>query len=66
VIGRQVWIEEHASLERSIVWSNTRISQEALVRGAILGRHCHVGRSAVVENGAVLGGKSVITDYSRL
>ena len=30
------------------------------------GRQCHVGRSALVENGVVLGDKSVITDYSRL
>ena len=66
VIGRQCWIEEHAVLERAIVWPNTRISQEAVVRGSILGRNCHVGRSALIENGAVLGDKSVITDYSRL
>ena len=66
VIGRQCWIEEHATLDRSIVWPNTRISQEAVVRGSILGRHCHVGRSTLIENGVVLGDKSVVTDYSRL
>ena len=66
VIGRQCWIEEHAILDHAIVWPNTRISQEAVVRGSILGRHCHVGRGALVENGVVLGDKSVITDYSRL
>ena len=31
-----------------------------------LGRHCHIGRSAIVEDGVVLGDKSVVTDYSRL
>ena len=66
VVGRHCWIEEHATLDRAIVWPNTRISQEAVVRGSILGRHCHVGRSALIENGVVLGDKSVITDYSRL
>jgi mannose-1-phosphate guanylyltransferase len=66
VIGRQCWIEEHAIIERAILWPNSRISQEAVVRGSILGRHCHVGRSALIENGVVLGDKSVITDYSRL
>ena len=66
VVGRQCWIEEHATLDRAIIWPNTRISQEAVVRGSILGRHCHVGRSALIENGVVLGDKSVITDYSRL
>ena len=66
VVGRQCHIEEHAVVERSIVWANTRVSQEAVVRRAILGRQCHVGRSALVEDGAVLGDKSVVTDYSRL
>ena len=33
---------------------------------SILGRHCHIGRNAVVEDGVVLGDKSVVTDYSRL
>ncbi len=66
VIGRQVHVEEHAQLDHAIVWANTRISQEAVVRGSILGRHCHVGRSAVIADGVVLGDKSVVTDYSRL
>ncbi len=66
VIGRRCHIEEHASVERAIVWANTRISQEASVRQSILGRHCHIGRSAKVDNGVVLGDKSVVTDYSRL
>jgi NDP-sugar pyrophosphorylase family protein len=66
VIGRQCHIEEHAVVERSIVWANTRISQEAVVRRSILGRQCHIGRSATVEDGVVLGDKSVVTDFSRL
>jgi NDP-sugar pyrophosphorylase family protein len=66
VVGRQCHIEEHASIERAIVWANCRISQESIVRQSILGRHCHIGRSATVENGVVLGDKSVVTDYSRL
>lgn len=66
VIGRQCHIEEHASVERAIVWANCRLSQEAVIRRSILGRHCHIGRNATVEDGVVLGDKSVVTDYSRL
>jgi len=66
VVGRQCHIEEHAHLDRAILWANNRISQEATVRRSILGRHCHIGRSASVEDGVVLGDKSVVTDYSRL
>jgi NDP-sugar pyrophosphorylase family protein len=66
VVGRQCQVEEHAAIDRSIVWANTRISQDATVRESILGRQCHIGRSASIENGVVLGDKSVVTDYSRL
>jgi len=66
VVGRQVHVEEHASIEGSIIWANSRIGQEAVVRRSILGRQCHIGRSATVEDGVVLGDKSVVTDYSRL
>jgi NDP-sugar pyrophosphorylase family protein len=66
VIGKHCHVEEHATIEHSIVWANSRVSQEAIVRRSILARHCHIGRSALVEDGVVLGDKSVVTDYSRL
>jgi NDP-sugar pyrophosphorylase family protein len=66
VIGRQCHVEEHATIDRSIVWANSRVSQDAIVRRSILGRHCHIGRSASIEDGVVLGDKSVITDHSRV
>ncbi len=66
VIGRHCHVEEGAMVQDSIVWADTRISQEAVVRRSILGRHCHVGRNASVEDGVVLGDKSVVTEFSRL
>jgi NDP-sugar pyrophosphorylase family protein len=66
VVGRHCHIEEHAVVEHSIVWANTRIGQEAVVRHSILGRHCHIGRNAALDHGLVLGDKSSVTDYSRL
>jgi NDP-sugar pyrophosphorylase family protein len=66
VVGRQCHVEENATIEQSIVWANSRVSQEAVVRRSILGRHCHIGRNATVEDGVVLGDKSSVTDYSRL
>jgi len=64
VVGRQCHVEEGAVVEDSIVWANGWIGRDAVVRHAILGRQCHVGRSAHVGGGAVLGDKTVITDYS--
>jgi|SRR5688572_16360375 mannose-1-phosphate guanylyltransferase len=65
VVGRQCYIEEHAVVDRSILWANTRVCQDAVVRRSILGRHCHVGRSATLDD-VVLGDKSVATEFSRL
>ena len=65
VIGRQCLIEEEALIEGSILWQDTRISQNAVVRNSVLGRHCHIGRGVLVEGGAVLGDKSALTDYTR-
>jgi len=66
VIGRQCHLEEQAVVDCSIVWANTRISQGSVVRRSILGRHCHIGKYVTIENGVVLGDKSVLTDYCRL
>ena len=66
VLGRQTHVDEGATIDGAIVWPNGWIGREATVRGAILGRNCHIGRNAVVDSEAVLGDKTVITDYSRL
>jgi NDP-sugar pyrophosphorylase family protein len=66
VIGRNVVVEEEAEVTGSIVWQNTRIAQHALVDQAILGRNCHIGRSCTVHGDAVLGDKTVLTDYTRV
>ncbi|MGE0591360.1 MAG: sugar phosphate nucleotidyltransferase [Vicinamibacterales bacterium] len=66
VLGRQVLVEEDATVEGSVVWPNGRVCREATVREAILGRNCHVGRSVRVGAGAVLGDKTILTDFSRV
>jgi mannose-1-phosphate guanylyltransferase len=66
VLGRQTHIEEHAVIDESVVWPNGWIGPEAVVRRSILGRNCHVGRNSTIETPAVLGDKTVITDYSKL
>ncbi len=64
VLGRGVLIEEAADLKNTTIWPNTRISQNAVIDGPIIGRSCHVGRNAVVKGQAVLGDKTMLTDYT--
>ncbi len=66
VIGRGVLVEESADVERAIVWPNTRIGQNAVVHGPVIGRGCHVGRNAVIKSAALLGDKTLLTDFTQL
>jgi NDP-sugar pyrophosphorylase family protein len=66
VLGRGVVVEESADLENTIVWPNTRIGQHAVVHGPIIGRNCHIGRNAVLKSAAVIGDKTLLTDYTTI
>ncbi|MGQ0732679.1 MAG: sugar phosphate nucleotidyltransferase [Acidobacteriota bacterium] len=66
VIGRNVVVEEEAEVTGSLVWPNSRIGQHAVVDGAILARNCHIGRNVTLRGQAVLGDKTVLTEYTRV
>jgi NDP-sugar pyrophosphorylase family protein len=66
VLGPGVHVEEKAVVENSIIWSHTRVASGAEVKGAVIGRSCFIGRNAVVSEGAVLGDKTSLTDYTRV
>jgi NDP-sugar pyrophosphorylase family protein len=65
VISRNCYVEERARIENSVVRGGSRIGPAADVRDTIVGKGCHIGR-AVSVSGAVMGDKSVLTDYSQL
>jgi NDP-sugar pyrophosphorylase family protein len=64
VLGQGCFVEERARVENSVVWPHTRISTTAEVVDSVAGRGCHIGRSAVVGPGAILGDKTSLTDYT--
>jgi NDP-sugar pyrophosphorylase family protein len=66
VIGRNSYIEERARIENCVVRGGSRIGSGATLQGMVAGRGCHIGRSVIIAGGAVLGDKSVITDYSQI
>ena len=65
VLGPGCFIEERARVENSVIWAHTRVNAGAHVSGALVGRGCHIGRSAVVGAGAMLGDKCSLTDYTQ-
>jgi NDP-sugar pyrophosphorylase family protein len=66
VLSRNCYIEERARIENSVVRGGTRIGAASTVQGAVIGKGCHIGRSVEIGAGAVLGDKSVVTDYSQV
>jgi ADP-glucose pyrophosphorylase len=58
-------VEENAIVEGAIIWPNCRIGRDAEVRNAIVGRNCHVGRNVTLNQGAVLGDKTTLTDFTK-
>ena len=64
-IGPGVHVEEKAVIENSVIWSHTRVSSSAEIRNAVIGRSCHIGRNVMVNDGAVLGDKTSLPDYSQ-
>jgi NDP-sugar pyrophosphorylase family protein len=66
VIGANCRIDENVRIVDSVIWSGNTIDQGASIESSILGRGCYVGHSAVLRPGTILGGKSVVTDYSSI
>jgi len=65
VIGRNCKIAESAHITDSVIWPGTMIDADVRISGSIIGKGCMIGHSAVLSPGAVLGDKTVITDFSR-
>jgi len=64
VIGTNCKIDANVQIVDSVIWSGNTIDRDARITSSILGRGCYVGHSATLKPGTILGGKSVITDYS--
>jgi NDP-sugar pyrophosphorylase family protein len=66
VIGRNCKIGEGVHILDSVIWSGNTIDGDARISGSVVGKGCYIGHSARLRPGAVLGDKTVITDYSQL
>lgn len=63
VLGPGVHVEEKAVIENCVIWANSRVSAFSRVRDSFVGRSCYIGKNVVAE-GAVLGDKTSLTDYT--
>ncbi|MEO7192119.1 MAG: NDP-sugar synthase [Vicinamibacterales bacterium] len=65
VIGKHCHISEGAVVDGAILWPNTWVDTDAKIGSLLAGRHCHFGRNVEAGSAAILGDKSVVTDFSR-
>ena len=54
-ISAEVTIDCFASIKRSIIMDNSYISENTSLRGAIIGKNCHIGYGSAAYEGSVLG-----------
>jgi NDP-sugar pyrophosphorylase family protein len=66
VLGAGCTIGPGAVIERSILWRETRVDEQAVVCDAILGERCHIGHHAEVGPGALLGDGSTLSAHSKM
>lgn len=63
VLGPNCLVEERVRIEDSVILAGTRIGQQTTVRRSVFGKGVIIGKNSSAE-GAVLGDKSSLTDYS--
>jgi len=59
-VGAYSIVDSGASVERSIIWSNSYIGERAQLSGAIVGNRCNLRSRSVVLQGGVIGDNTVI------
>jgi mannose-1-phosphate guanylyltransferase / phosphomannomutase len=61
-IGHYTVVDEHAQIDRSVVWNNSYIGERAELRGALVGTSITIKSKAVMFEGAVVGDHSVVDE----
>jgi len=65
VLTSDVAVRQQARIEDSVLWAGCEVEEGALVEGALLGPSVRIGRRASAGRGALLGEKSIVSEFSR-
>jgi NDP-sugar pyrophosphorylase family protein len=66
VIGARCHVAAGAVVDGAILWPDTRVDVDARVGAAIAGRGCHIGRHVTMHDDAIIGDRTVLSDFSRI
>lgn len=64
VLGKGVVIEENAIIQNSVIWSGTKVNSYTSVLDSIVGNDCRIGSNVLLANGAVLGDKTSVANFT--
>ena len=59
VLGDNCAVRDHATIERSVLWSDVKVGSGAVIRDSIIGAGCWVGDEAVIESAVLANGARV-------
>ncbi len=65
-VGPYTIVDNHAQIDRSVIWNNSYIGERAELRGALVGSSCTIKSRAVMFEGAVIGDHSVVNESAIL
>ncbi|MBU0501691.1 MAG: NDP-sugar synthase, partial [Candidatus Margulisbacteria bacterium] len=66
VIGDRVVVGEHCSLDRAIIWSETKIGDRVKLADCVIGKKCVIEDDVIIDRGIVLADGSVIKKGTRM
>jgi NDP-sugar pyrophosphorylase family protein len=64
VLGKDVVIEENAVIQNSVIWAGTKVNSYTSVLDSIVGNDCWIGSNVLLANGAVLGDKTSVANFT--
>jgi mannose-1-phosphate guanylyltransferase/phosphomannomutase len=62
VLGDYCVLDARATVDRSVVWSNCYLGEDATLQGAIVCKQCSIKRRSIVFEGAVIGDRCTINE----
>ncbi|CFX85580.1 Nucleotide-diphospho-sugar transferases [Syntrophomonas zehnderi OL-4] len=64
VIGSGCHIEDNVFLENTVVWNDTRVGENTVIKEAVVGSLCRIGRGSYLSSGATIASRSRLGDGS--
>lgn len=66
VLGKNVVVGRNVQIRDSVIFEDTKVGDEAIIRGALIGEAVHIGKKAKINEGCIIADHAKIKDGSSL